>query len=173
MKKIIGLLCCVLPMIAHALGGVDLASEVGLDDLYYCKVPYLDGNNGSAGVYRGQCLNDMPHGSGKISYNNGDTIIGAFKNGVLAGLGTYRSAGGNVYEGSWLDGKRHGSGTFKWARGSHYVGEWMQDKKNGRGTYTWSNGNRFEGEFRNDKRYNGKYYTSNGHVYKCRSGKCK
>lgn len=172
MRMITSLLILCLSMIGHTQGAVDPVSKVDSEESY-CKVPYVDKKDGSAGVYRGQCAGGKPHGSGRVSYHNGDTIVGTFKNGVLDGAGTYTSSNGNVYEGTWMDGKRHGNGTFIWARGSRYVGEWTMDKKHGNGVYTWANGNRFEGEFRNDKRYNGKYYTSNGRVYKCRLGQCK
>lgn len=154
---------------AHAVDSVDHVSA----DLEYCKAPYIDTFDGSSGTYRGQCLNDKPHGSGTVTFYSGDKLAGRFENGNLSGSGTFTSVDGNEYKGGWQEGKRHGRGTYTWARGSSYVGEWIDDKRHGQGVFVWSNGNRFEGEFRDNKRYNGKYFTSNGRVYKCRLGQCK
>lgn len=148
-------------------------SSIALEsELEYCKASYSD-IDGQSGTYKGQCLSDLPHGSGVVTFYNGDTLSGTFTEGVITGNGMYTSADGSIYEGSWQEGMRHGQGTYTWARGSSYVGEWTDDKRHGKGIFKWSNGNRFEGEFRDNKRYSGVYYTSSGRVYKCRSGQCK
>ena len=169
MKTMMALLFFISSM-AHAVDSADTLSSTDSD---YCKVPYIDKFDGSSGTYRGQCDNGKPHGSGTITFYNGDKLVGNFNSGILEGSGTYTSVEGNVYEGEWVKGKRHGRGTFTWAQGSTYVGEWLDDKRHGQGVFTWANGNRFKGEFRDNKRYNGKYYTSNGGVYVCRMGQCK
>lgn len=137
----------------------------------YCKVAF--NHDGDKGTYKGQCLNNTPHGSGSVTLHTGDVIEGKFINGQIDGEATFKSASGNVYKGMWVNGKRHGEGTYEWAQGSSYTGEWFDDKRHGKGTFRWSNGNRFEGEFRNGKKYNGKYYTHTGRVYKCRLGQCR
>lgn len=157
---------------AHAVDSLAAKSN-SASNLDYCKVPYVDEISGKSGTYRGQCKNEQPSGSGTVTLYNGDKLVGHFENGTLSGEGTYTAADGSVYKGDWENGKRHGQGTYTWARGSTYVGEWTDDKRHGKGIFTWSNGNRFEGEFRNNKRYNGKYFTSNGRVYKCHLGQCK
>jgi hypothetical protein len=97
----------------------------------YCKVSYEDQNDGSQGVYRGQCKNGLADGSGTVTFNNGDELSGRYEKGVLSGDGIFTSADGSTYQGSWEDGKRHGRGTFNWARGSSYIGEWSEDKRHG------------------------------------------
>jgi len=149
------------------------SSDVHTSNLEYCKLPYVDKVEGSTGTYRGQCQNNKPYGEGTVSFDNGDTLTGTFKGGLFEGDGVYTTADGSVYTGDWQGGQRHGQGTYTWARGSRYVGEWSDDRRHGKGVFTWPNGNRFEGEFRDNKRYNGKYYTSSGHVYRCRLGLCK
>ncbi|MEE8057683.1 MAG: hypothetical protein V3T17_07610 [Pseudomonadales bacterium] len=155
--------------LAHAVDSIDAVS-INAD---YCKVPYIDKMDGRLGTYRGQCNDEKPHGSGTVTYHNGDKLAGVFKGGVLEGNGTHILSDGSHYKGGWENGQRHGWGAYTWARGSSYIGEWVDDKRHGKGVFTWSNGNRFEGEFRNNKRYNGKYYTRNGRVYKCRLGQCR
>ena len=144
-------------------------AETGL-----CKVTFTrTGDTSASGIYRGECKEGIPHGVGTVTFNNGDEYRGTFADGVIEGEGKLTAADGSVYSGDWQDGKRSGEGTFTWARGSRYVGEWLDDERHGKGTFTWANGNRFEGEFRHNKQYNGKYFTNNGRVYRCRLGKCQ
>ena len=155
--------------LAHVLPATASASQPESNE--YCKVDFFSGSD--VGVYKGQCVEDIPFGSGVVEFYNGDMMEGKFKNGQLEGEAIMKAANGNTYNGEVVNGKRHGNGTFTWARGSNYVGEWVDDKRHGNGTFTWANGNRFEGEFRDNKRYNGMYYTSNGRVMKCRMGQCR
>ena len=46
------------------------------------------------------------HGYGTITYANGRTYTGAFKDGKRNGQGTYRDADGDTYTGEWKDGER-------------------------------------------------------------------
>jgi len=160
-------------LIASVAPAVHAADSVQTDEIDYCKVSYTDVDDGDAGTYLGQCLQEMPNGRGEVSYYNGDSLQGEFKDGIVDGTGTYRSAAGNIYEGGFQEGKRHGQGVYTWAQGSTYSGEWTDDQRHGNGVFTWSNGNRFEGEFRNNKRYNGTYITGSGRVYKCQLGQCR
>jgi hypothetical protein len=168
MKLLIAVLMFFVTSISYAID-----NEASSADLDYCKVSYTNKADGSTGTYGGQCKNNVPHGSGVVTFYNGDKLSGEFVQGDLSGEGVFEAVSGDNYKGGWDDGKRNGQGTYHWARGSSYVGEWLDDKRHGDGVFTWSNGNRFEGEFRDNKRYNGKYYTSNGRVYKCRLGQCK
>lgn len=146
-------------------------SEIEMGDKGYCKIPYTA--DGETGTYLGQCLNNLPHGDGAVSFRDGSVLKGSFTAGVLNGDGELKSSDGSIYKGDWQDGKRHGQGTYTWAQGSSYTGEWVDDKRHGKGTFVWSNGSRFVGEFRDNKRYNGRYFTSSGRVYRCRLGQCK
>lgn len=160
-------------LIASVAQVVSAAESVQTDEIDYCKVSYTDTADGDSGTYLGECVQEQPNGRGEVSYDNGDSLQGDFKDGVVDGSATYRSVGGNVYEGGFQEGKRHGTGMYTWAQGSSYNGEWIDDQRHGNGVFTWSNGNRFEGEFRNNKRYNGTYITGSGRVYKCRLGQCR
>lgn len=164
---------CFVSSMANAVDSTNTLNNLASSDLNYCKVPYVDSVDGSSGTYRGHCENEIPHGEGTVTFYDGDKLTGSFSNGQIKGDITLVSSDGNTYKGAWGEGKRNGYGTFTWARGSSYEGEWLDDKRHGQGIFTWSNGNRFEGEFRDNKRYNGKYYTSNGRVYKCRLGQCR
>jgi hypothetical protein len=163
----------IIFLIASVAQAASAADSVQVQENDFCKVSYTDQDDGDAGTYLGECLKETPNGRGEVSYYNGDSLQGDFKNGIVDGAGTYRSSGGNRYEGGFQEGKRHGKGVYTWAQGSTYSGQWTDDERHGSGVFTWSNGNRFEGEFRNNKRYNGTYITGSGRVYKCRLGQCR
>lgn len=54
---------------------------------------------------------------------------------------------GSTYTGQFKDNKRSGSGTWRSTTGE-YVGEWRRDQQDGFGTQTWKDGRVFEGQFR-------------------------
>lgn len=56
------------------------------------------------GTYFGQLKKGLPHGYGKISYNNGDH-----------------------YEGTFSKGKKDGQGLFTWKYGKTYEGQFKND----------------------------------------------
>ena len=57
--------------------------------------------------------------------------VGAFRNGVRHGQGTYTWNNGNTYVGAYHYGERQGQGTFTYADGQYEVGEWKKGKLNG------------------------------------------
>lgn len=114
-------------------------------------------------VYSGEEKNGVPHGKGKMIYDNGD-----------------------VYEGEWFDGKENGYGIryayFEDEGELHkeYEGEWKDNKREGLGISYYEDGNKeYEGSWKNDninghgilysvygyKYYDGEFYESgfNGH----------
>ena len=56
--------------------------------------------------YQGE-RNDLGqmHGKGKMTYGNGFSYVGEFKNDKYHGQGTLGWADGGVYEGQWIDSK--------------------------------------------------------------------
>jgi hypothetical protein len=57
---------------------------------------------------------------------------------------------GSSYSGQWKNGKREGRGSYRWASGSRYTGEWMDNQKHGSGTMFCSDGRVLVGRFEND-----------------------
>ena len=55
---------------------------------------------------------------------------------------------GATYVGDWKDGKRSGQGTYTWS-GGKYVGDWKDGKMTGQGTYTYADGTKESGNFIN------------------------
>jgi hypothetical protein len=99
--------------------------------------------------YRGELLNDKPHGSGTMQYANGMTYVGDWVNGTKQGRGVWTNRSGDRYEGEWKNDKADGQGTFTWANGEVYSGSFQDDKMHGHGVHTWADGTRHEGEYEN------------------------
>ena len=112
--------------------------------------------------------NNKRHGSGTVTWSNGQTLTGLWDNGVLSGEGTitflngveykgtfnnqianYTSSNGSTYNGGWLEGKNNGQGTYTWSDGRKYVGEWTDGLAHGDGIYTTVTGESYEGLFLN------------------------
>lgn len=80
------------------------------------------------GYYEGEILNGKPHNEGARYWNNGDSYVGYWENGLKSGFGTY-----------------------KFSKGDTYIGEFKNDKPNGQGTYYFSNGKIYTGTFQNGR----------------------
>lgn len=123
-------------------------------------------------VYKGQWLDKLPHGDGKLvwtdgctydgqwrkgravgkgtfSWPSGATYDGEFKNGYMNGKGTYLTPSGESYKGSWAMNMKHGHGRNNYANGDCYDGDWRRGLQDGNGRYQWKNGNYYVGQFRN------------------------
>ena len=76
-----------------------------------------------------------------ISFTNGDTFIGIFKDGRPNGYGemTYKNSVASTspgleyemaqYKGQFRSGKRDGKGKMVWADGSVFEGTWSNDER--------------------------------------------
>jgi len=130
--------------------------------------------NGNCKV--GKCVN----GDGKMTWEDGTSYIGCFKNGKMHGKGTMTYADGIKYVGQWKDDMREGQGTeTNYADGKlvyKYIGHWENDKKNGKGTllFIYSNvaerdheiyGVKFVGQFYNNETESGTLIYSDGRKY--------
>ena len=147
------------------------------------------GPNMTSCTYKGEYnVMGKRHGDGELTWINGDTYIGRFKDGYIEGRGTInfhdkteysgqwkknkfhgdgtrRFQNGNVYNGNYVDGKRQGQGKCYFANGDMYVGDWKNDTIHGFGRYYYNNGHSFEGMFRDGKRNGrGKYQLTDGKV---------
>ena len=93
------------------------------------------------GKYEGLYKNNLKHGKGKYTWDNGDLYDGNWVEGDKTGKGTYVWSNGDKYEGDWLNNNRTGNGTFTWGDdGTKYVGSWKDDKRIGRGKLIYTNG---------------------------------
>jgi hypothetical protein len=105
--------------------------------------------------YRGELLNDKPHGYGTMQYAGARSreYYGDWANGVRQGQGVFTHQNGQAYEGAWRDDKKHGLGRVTWLNGESYDGQWMNDVIEGEGTYTFVNGEVYRGSFKDYLRH--------------------
>lgn len=103
--------------------------------------------------YHSQCIKGNCHkGHGTFDWENGDTYVGSWIQGLPDGNGKFLWANGDVYSGNFEEGKMSGQGRYKWKNGNHYTGQWKNNQMNGRGTFYWlSDGATYEGFFQDDK----------------------
>lgn len=122
------------------------------------------------GRYRGEVLNGLLQGPGRLDYSNGSYYQGQFKDGQFNGPGEWRSEHGEVYSGEFRNGSFHGQGSLSYRDGSRYQGgfingspsgeghlhsqeleyrgEFSQGQYHGLGKLQWRNGSSFQGQFR-------------------------
>lgn len=87
---------------------------------------------------------------GEVSFKDGESYVGEFKNGKFHGQGIALFKNNAGYDGQWKDGMFDGFGTYKYENGGKYVGEWKRDFRNGKGYLEQKNGSKFEGQWKND-----------------------
>ncbi len=106
------------------------------------KMTYNNGN-----VYEGEWQNDKRHGIGRMTYPDGSYYEGRYENDVRSGNGACAYPDGSMYVGSWKDGLRDGMGTMEFHSGKKYYGGWERGKMHGLGRYEWSDNTYYLGNF--------------------------
>lgn len=121
------------------------------------------------GRYRGEVVDGLLQGQGRVDYSNGSWYAGTFKDGQASGAGEWQGANGEHYRGDFRLGLFDGQGSLTYSDGTHYQGhfslgrmdgegQWQQgqlnyrgqfkgDKYQGLGTLTWPDGSHYEGHF--------------------------
>lgn len=117
------------------------------------------------GRYRGEIVDGLLQGEGRIDYPNGSSFRGLFKDGQWHGKGIWQGANGDRYEGDFKQGLFDGPGRFTYAEGGVYEGHFQQGSLNGEGRYTEA-GLSYEGSFK-DGLYHGagKLETADGVIH--------
>jgi hypothetical protein len=101
------------------------------------------------GHFDGVITNGVRDGPGKLTWTNGDTYVGDFKNGLRHGKGVYEEKkAGRRYEGAWVMSQKDGKGVETFANGDTYTGEYVSDMFNGEGELV-SKGGKYKGAFKN------------------------
>jgi len=118
------------------------------------------------GIYEGEVVGDnIMHGHGKMTMENGDMYIGEFRNDAFHGRGTYKWADGDEYTGDYQHDKQHGQGRLIDAIGT-YSGAWFEDQRNGAGKQVYKNGEVYDGEWLNNAKHGrGKHTMASGASY--------
>ena len=71
---------------------------------------------GVDGVYEGSCINNIPNGVGKFTWNEGDVYEGFFINGVPNGMGCMSWSNGDSCSGLFKSGIIEDSGKYYWKK---------------------------------------------------------
>ena len=109
-------------------------------------------------------IEDPLNGYHEVRYTNG-VYEGDYKDNVRHGVGTYTWDDGSIYEGEWKDDERTGFGNLK-TENFTYSGLFKNGKYNGVGTIEFKNGNKFYGYWINDGNADNVIATINGIEYK-------
>ncbi|CAM3946443.1 C13 family peptidase [Ectopseudomonas alcaliphila] len=102
------------------------------------------------GQYRGEIVDGLLQGPGRLDYRNGSWFVGQFKDGMLEGSGEWQGPGGEHYLGEFHEGMFHGQGTLTYSDGSRYQGGFERNRFSGVGLLE-QGGQRYQGEFLNDR----------------------
>lgn len=101
------------------------------------------------GRYRGDLVNGLLQGEGRIDYPNGSWYAGQFDKGQWHGQGEWHGSNGEVYRGQFQQGLFDGQGTLT-TTGSSYTGGFKAGKRDGEGTLK-ENAMTYRGEFKADQ----------------------
>ncbi|AYC34438.1 peptidase C13 [Pseudomonas cavernae] len=105
------------------------------------------------GRYRGELVDGLLQGQGRLDYANGSWYAGQFKDGQLEGPGQWRGPNGERYLGDFHLGLFDGQGKLSYRDGTTYEGGFKLAQMHGEGTLS-QGGLRYHGEFKRDQ-YNG------------------
>jgi len=122
------------------------------------------------GRYRGDIIDGLLQGPGRMDYSDGSYFQGQFKDGQFNGPGEWHSGRGERYRGEFQNGSFHGQGSLTYSDGSRYEGSFANGTPNGEGHLSnselqyrgefskgqyhglgklqWSNGAGFQGQFK-------------------------
>ncbi len=100
------------------------------------------------GRYRGQVVDGLLQGQGRIDYPNGSWYAGGFKDGLWHGQGEWHGQNGEVYRGQFAAGLFEGLGDLT-TPGSHYAGTFRHGRRDGEGTLKQT-GQTYRGQFKDD-----------------------
>lgn len=114
--------------------------------------PVLAQGGSYTGWYRGRRAEGfIPHGRGRIKWNDGCAYSGQWVEGKMHGRGIMTWEDGSSYAGQWESGRRSGWGLYTWKSGSRYMGRWKDNRKDGPGAAFYADGTMQKGLFRDDR----------------------
>ena len=101
------------------------------------------------GRYRGEVVDGLLQGEGRIDYPNGSWYEGSFRDGQWHGQGEWHGSNGEVYRGNFAGGLFQGLGTLS-TLASHYSGTFKHGRRDGEGTLK-EHGSVYRGQFKDDQ----------------------
>jgi len=100
--------------------------------------------------YRGEVVDGLLQGPGRLDYPNGSWFEGHFKDGQAHGQGRWQGAAGEHYQGEFALGDFHGQGRLDYRDGSYYEGRFQRGRMHGEGRLV-QGGQDYSGEFADDQ----------------------
>jgi hypothetical protein len=97
--------------------------------------------------YRGELVDNTPHGKGYMIWSDGKAYQGDFVNGIMQGTGIVYYVDGGIYQGAVMCNVRWGKGRMYFASGEIYQGEFAHDLMQGTGTYMYKDNSVYRGQF--------------------------
>ncbi|MHC8288988.1 C13 family peptidase [Pseudomonas sp. XS1P51] len=101
------------------------------------------------GRYRGELVDGLLQGQGRVDYPNGSWYAGSFDKGQWHGQGEWHGSNGEVYRGEFNQGLFDGKGTLT-TSGSSFTGSFKAGRRDGEGTLK-EGGMTYRGEFKADQ----------------------
>jgi hypothetical protein len=87
-----------------------------------------------------------------MTYSNGSTYEGDWKDDEIKGKGICKHSNGTVYErDDWAPPYGTGNGMYIYCNGTIYEGDLKYGQRNGKGKYIYSNGKILEGNWENNQ----------------------
>lgn len=102
--------------------------------------------------YRGEVVDGLLQGPGRLDYDNGAWFEGQFKDGRPSGQGEWSGFFGERYTGEFGDGLFEGRGVLTYEDGTRYEGHFHQSRMHGEG-WLQQDGSSYRGEFRKDRQH--------------------
>lgn len=102
------------------------------------------------GRYRGEVINGLLQGPGRVDYSNGSWYAGQFQDGQAQGAGEWQGVRGEHYLGEFRLGEFDGQGTLSLKDGTRYQGSFKQGRMDGEG-HLQQGKLSYRGEFKADQ----------------------
>ncbi|WP_024694467.1 C13 family peptidase [Pseudomonas syringae] len=106
-----------------------------------------DGRLADGGRYRGDVVDGLLQGRGRIDYPNGSWYEGQFDHGMRQGAGELHASNGDIYKGGFEQGLYSGQGRLTTRSGATYVGGFKLGLRDGEGTQK-DKGMLYRGQFK-------------------------
>lgn len=124
------------------------------------RLDYRDGS-----YYQGQFKDGSFHGQGDLQHSDGSHYAGAFANGTPHGEGQLKRSDA-LYRGEFSNGQFHGLGKLEWHNGASFQGQFKRGEPHGQGVLLDAEGNEFSGAFEQGRLQGmGSFKSADGDIY--------
>ena len=100
------------------------------------------------GVYVGDFKNNLAHGVGRQTFNDGGWFEGEIKNDELNGKAIHVWANGDKYIGTFVNSIMQGPAIVEYVDGARYEGNFKDDLYHGQGKLEYADGESYDGNWK-------------------------